>query len=63
MNITVIGKIKNRFGDDCIPMPEDIWTNKNYRVRLDQSGEWVNIASHTTLTMASIIELGIVKER
>ena len=63
MNIKILGKIKNRYGDDCIPMPEDIWTNKNYRVRLDQSGEWVNITSYTTLTMASIIELGIVKER
>jgi len=62
MNIKILGKIKNRFGDDRIEMPEDIWTNNKYRIRLDQTGEWSKITKCYDLAMASVIELGIIGE-
>ena len=62
MNITLIGKIKNRCGDDRIEMPEDIWTNNKDRIRLDKTGEWSKITKCYDLAMASIIELGIIEE-
>jgi hypothetical protein len=51
-----LGVIKNRYSDDSIPWPEDIWVNKKYRVRLD-GREWCRIISFKDLCMASIIEL------
>jgi hypothetical protein len=60
MNIKILGKIKNRFGDDLIKMPEDIWTNNKYRIRFDQTGEWERISYD--IGVASIIELGIIEE-
>ena len=60
MNIKILGKIKNRFDDDRIEMPEDIWTNNKYRIRLDQTGEWERISYD--IGVASIIELGIIEE-
>ena len=60
MNIKILGKIKNRFDDDRIEMPEDIWTNNKYRIRLDQTGEWERVSYD--IGVASIIELGIVEE-
>jgi hypothetical protein len=56
-----LGKIKNRYDDDRIEMPNDIWINKNYRVRFDQTGEWSKIAKYYDLTMASIIELSVIE--
>lgn len=56
-----LGIIKNRYAQDTISQPEDIWSNKNYRVRLD-GGEWVPIGSYKSLCMASIIELAIASE-
>lgn len=56
-----LGKIKDRYADDTISQPEDIWSNKNYRVRLD-GGEWVLIQNYKSLCMASIVELAIVSE-
>jgi hypothetical protein len=41
-------------------MPEDIWTNNKYRIRLDQTGEWEKVSYD--IGIASIIELGIVEE-
>jgi hypothetical protein len=60
MNIKILGKIKNRFDKDLIKMPEDIWTNNKYRIRLDQTGEWEKVSYD--IGVASIIELGIVEE-
>jgi len=60
MNIKILGKIKNRFDTDCIEMPEDIWTNNKYRLRLDRTGEWMVVTY--PMGSASIIELGIIEE-
>jgi len=60
MNIKILGKIKNRFDTDCIEMPEDIWTNNKYRLRLDRTGEWMVVTY--PIGSASIIELGIIEE-
>ena len=60
MNIKILGKIKNRFDDDLIKMPEDIWINNKYRMRLDKTGEWSKISYD--IGAASIIELGIIEE-
>jgi hypothetical protein len=56
-----LGKIKNRYDNDRIEMPEDIWINKNYRVRFDQTGEWFKITKCYDLTMASVIELCVIE--
>ena len=60
MNIKILGKIKNRFDTDCIEMPEDIWINNKYRLRLDRTGEWTVVTY--PIGSASIIELGIIEE-
>lgn len=56
-----LGKIKDRYTDDTISQPEDIWSNKNYRVCLD-GGEWVPIQNYKSLCMASVVELAITSE-
>lgn len=58
MTIKILGKIKNRWGD-VMPFPNDIWTNSSYRIRLDETGDWIKISNHHSLAMASVVELGI----
>ena len=60
MNIKILGKIKNHFDDDLIKMPEDIWANNKYRIRLDLTGDWSEVTHD--VGMASIIELGVIRE-
>ena len=56
-----LGKIKNRYADDTISQPEDLWVNKRYRIRAD-GGDWTHIQSYKSLCMASVIELAITSE-
>ena len=56
-----LGIIKTLYDSDRIEIPEDIWVNKNYRVRLDQTGEWFKITKCYDLVMASVIELSIIE--
>lgn len=57
-----LGKIKSRYNDDVIPWPDDIWSNRNYRFRLD-GGTWYGpIKSYNDLCIASVIELAILSE-
>lgn len=60
-NIKILGKIKNRFDDDRIMLPDDIWINSKYVIRLDQTGEWKRITKIYDLAMASVIELGVIE--
>lgn len=61
-NIKILGKIKNRFDDDRIMLPDDIWINPKYVIRLDKIGEWKKIGKYTDLVVASIIELGVIED-
>jgi hypothetical protein len=56
-----LGKIKNRYADDTISQPEDLWVNKNYRISAD-GGKWTPIKSYSSLCIASVIELAITSE-
>ena len=57
----ILGKIKNRYSDDRIEMPADIWVNKKYRIRLDETGEWLRVTKCYDLAMASVIELATIE--